>query len=78
MQDGFFDNYERVQTIILCTESFTKEECFIFQEILTGMGIKSTLKVRNKDKDTYRIPISKLSMPAIITRISGTHNDICP
>ena len=27
MDDGYFDSYGRTKTILLCTESFTKEEC---------------------------------------------------
>lgn len=65
MQDGFFDKYGRAQTIILCTESFTKAECIILQDVLKNIGIKSTLKIRNKSKDTYRIRISKTSMPLV-------------
>lgn len=58
IQDGYFDAHGRTQTIILCTESFTKTECVLLQEVLKNMGIKSTLKIRNKEKDTYRIRIS--------------------
>lgn len=65
MQDGFYDNNGRTQTIILCTESFTKAECIMLQDVLMDMGIKSTLKIRNKNKDTYRIRISKLSIPLL-------------
>lgn len=65
MQDGYFDNNGRTQTILLCTECYTKDECILLQGVLRNMGIKSTLKRRNKDKDTYRIRISKLSMPLV-------------
>lgn len=65
MQDGFFDAYGRAQIIVLCTESFTKAECIMLQNVLRNLGIKSTLKIRNKEKDTYRIRISKLSMPLV-------------
>ena len=30
MDDGYFDNYGRTQTIILCTESVTKEETAMY------------------------------------------------
>ncbi len=63
MQHGYFDKYGRRQTIILCAESFTKEDCLILQNVLSNMGIKSTLKI--KAKDTYRIRIPKLSMPLV-------------
>lgn len=62
MEDGFFDNYGRAKTLILCTDSFTKEECILLQKLLFKYGIISTLKIRNKIKNTYRIRISKLSM----------------
>lgn len=38
----------------LCTESFTKAEYHILE-----WGIISILKIRNKNKNTYRIRISK-------------------
>jgi len=59
MEDGYFDGYGRSQTLILCTESFTKLECVLLQEALGKLGIVSTLKIRNKVKETYRIRISK-------------------
>lgn len=65
MEDVYFDNYGRTQTVILCTESFTKEECKILQNLLLKYEINSTLKVRNKAKNIYRIRISKLSMPKL-------------
>ena len=36
MDDGYFDSYGRAQTVLLCTESFTKEECIILQSLLAG------------------------------------------
>lgn len=65
MDDGYFDSYGRCQTIILCTESFTKTECILLQSLLLDLGIKTTLKIRNKEKDTYRIRFSKKSMPLV-------------
>ena len=62
MDDGYFDSYGRAQTIILCTESFTKSECVLLQSILSDLNIKSTLKIRSKENDRYRIRISKTSM----------------
>ena len=62
MDDGYFDSYGRVQTILLCTESFTKSECVLLQSVLTDLNIKSTLKIRSKENDRYRIRISKTSM----------------
>ena len=65
MVDGYFDSDGRTKTILLCTESFTKSECVLLQEVLMALGIKSTLKIRDKEKDRYRIRISKTSMPLI-------------
>ena len=76
MDDGYFDSYGRTQTIFLCTESFSKEECLLLISVLEKFGIKSTLKIRNKVKDRYRIRISKLSMPILITLVKPyMHND---
>jgi LAGLIDADG DNA endonuclease family len=33
MDDGYFDYHGRTQTVLLCTESFTKEECIIIQSV---------------------------------------------
>lgn len=65
IQDGYFDAYGRALTVILCTESFTKQECILLQQVLLSFSIKSTLKVRNKQQDTYRIRVSKSSMPLL-------------
>jgi LAGLIDADG DNA endonuclease family len=48
MDDGYFDSHGRTQTVLICTESFTKEECIILQSVLEKLDIKSTLKVRYK------------------------------
>jgi LAGLIDADG DNA endonuclease family/Proton-conducting membrane transporter/NADH-Ubiquinone oxidoreductase (complex I), chain 5 N-terminus len=69
MDDGYFDSYGRTQTILLCTESFTKEECLILQSLLEILDIRSTLKVRDKIKDRYRIRISKTSMDRVISLV---------
>lgn len=39
MEDGYFDSYGRTQTILLCTESFTKEEWIILQDLLSNLDI---------------------------------------
>ena len=65
IEDGYFDAYGRVQTILLCTESFTLDECKLLQEVLLGLGIVTTLKVRNSAKGTHRIRVSKKSMPLL-------------
>jgi hypothetical protein len=33
MDDGYFDSHGRTQTILLCTESFTKTECILLQSV---------------------------------------------
>jgi hypothetical protein len=48
MDDGYFYSHGRTKTLLLCTESFTKEECIILQSLLVKLDIKSTLKVREK------------------------------
>ncbi|CAO1637796.1 unnamed protein product (mitochondrion) [Jaminaea pallidilutea] len=72
IQDGYFDNNGRTQTTILCTESFTKIECNLLQEVLITFSIKSTLKVRNKHKNTYRIRISKKSIPILVNLVKDS------
>ena len=69
MDDGYFDSYGRSQTILLCTESFTKEECLILQSLLENLDIKSTLKVRDKINNRYRIRISKTSMSRVFSLV---------
>jgi LAGLIDADG DNA endonuclease family/Proton-conducting membrane transporter/NADH-Ubiquinone oxidoreductase (complex I), chain 5 N-terminus len=65
MNDGYFDSHGRTKTILLCTESFIKTDLYILQNILLKLNIVSTLKIRNKEEDTYRIRISKDSMPLL-------------
>ena len=48
MDDGYFDSYGRSKTVILCTESFTKEECQILQSLLEKLNIKSTRRKKGK------------------------------
>ena len=69
MDDGYFDSYGRTKTVLLCTESFSKEECIILQSLLEKLNVKSTLKVRDKINDRYRIRISKTSMDRVISLV---------
>ena len=69
MDDGYFDSHGRTQTVLLCTESFTKEECIILQSVLERLEIKSTLKVRDKNNHKYRIRISKTSINRVISLV---------
>ena len=62
-------SYGRTKTVLLCTESFTKEECIILQSLLEKLNIKSTLKVRDKINNRYRIRISKTSMDIVISLV---------
>jgi len=76
MDDGYFDSYGRAKTVILCTDSFIEEECIILQSLLEKLDIKSTLKIRNKNKNSYRIRISKTSMDIVIALVKPhIHND---
>jgi hypothetical protein len=65
MGDGYYDSYGRAQNTILCTDSFTRDECFLLVAVLEQFNILATLKTRNKVKNTYRIRISKKSMPLL-------------
>ena len=69
MDDGYFDSHGRTKTVLLCTESFTKEECIILQSLLEKLNIKSTLKVRDKINNRYRIRISKTSVDRVISLV---------
>lgn len=62
IQDGYYDGHGRTKTVLLCTESFTKEECFLLQKVLLNFQLKSSLKIRDKQRETYRIRISKTSI----------------
>jgi len=77
MDDGYFDSYGRAKTVLLCTESFTKEECIILQNLLLEkLNIKSTLKIRDKINNRYRIRISKTNMDTVISLVKPhMHND---
>ena len=65
MDDGYFDGNGRTNTILLCTESFSKTECILLQSLLLNLGLKTTLKIRNKENDRYRIRFSKKSIPLV-------------
>jgi hypothetical protein len=67
MDDGNFDSHGRTKTILLCTESFSKLECVtvLLQSLLSNYNIKTTLKIRNKEKNRYRIRISRTSMSLV-------------
>ena len=69
MDDGYFDSHGRTKTLLLSTESFTKEECIILQSLLVKLDIKSILKVRDKVHNKYRIRISKTSMDRVISLV---------
>ena len=77
MDDGYFDSYGRTKTVLLCTESFSKEDCITLQNLLLNkLNIKSTLKIRDKNNNRYRIRISKTSMEIVISLVKPyMHND---
>jgi len=56
--------FTHVEFKLLCTESFIKKECIILQSLLVKLNIKSTLKVRDKVNNKYRI--SKTNMDRVI------------
>ena len=66
MDDGYFYKHGRAKTVLLCTESFNKEECIILQSLLEKLNIKSTLKVRDKNNNRDRIRTSKTNMDRVI------------
>ena len=66
MGDGYFYSHSRTKTLLLCTESFTKEKCIILQLLLVKLNIKSILKVRDKVNNKYRIRIFKTSLDKVI------------
>jgi len=66
MDDGYFYSYGRAKTVLLYTESFSKEECIILQSLLEKLNIKSTLKIRDKINNRYRIRISKTSLDRVL------------
>ena len=59
------DGYATRNTIILCTENFSKQECLLLVNLLSRFGMNSFIKIRNKLKDRNRIHISSLSMPIV-------------
>jgi hypothetical protein len=85
MVDGYFDSYGRAKTVILLRKRLNHlflllaqlgEECIILQSLLEKLDIKSTLKIRNKNKNSYRIRISKTSMDRVIALVLRNHISI--
>lgn len=68
MEDGYWNNSD--QTILFCTECFTKKDTLFLIEQLSILGIKATLSIRNKGKETYRIRISKKSVPLLRSSVT--------
>ena len=76
MVDGYLDYHGRTPTVLLYTKSFTTEECIILQSVLEKLDIKTTLKVRDKINNRYRIRISKTSMQRVVYLVkSYVHTD---
>ena len=61
MEDGYWENNDC--TFLFCTECYTKKECLFLISLLSRLGVKAGLKMRNRKKDTYRIRISRHSVP---------------
>lgn len=57
MDDGYWAPY----TVLGCCENFTKAECIRLQSMLLSLGLESSLTLRNRERYTYRIRISKSS-----------------
>jgi hypothetical protein len=59
--DGYFAN----NGLVLCTESFTEQECLKLKSLLEKLDLKVTLHVRSKTS-SHRIYISALSKERLI------------
>ena len=71
MDDGYLYSHGRTHTVLLCTESFSKEKCIILQSVLEKLNKKFTLKVRDKNNNRY-----KTSMYRIISLVKPyMHNN---
>ena len=62
MDDGYFTD----KTVIFCTDSFTREECIILQELLKGYGIQSGFIVH---KGNLRIRVYRGSFERLSTLV---------
>lgn len=76
MDDGYFDTNKKI--IIFCTENFSKEECIILQNLLFKLNIKTSLYLRNKNKDTYRIRLTRKSTVILVSLIKSYIHPILP
>ena len=65
MNDGYWD----ANTVVLCTESFTKEDCLLLLDLLAKLGIVAGLKLRSREKNVYRIRISTKSIALVKTLV---------
>jgi hypothetical protein len=41
MDDDYFDSHGRTQTVLLCRDSFIKEECIILQSVLEKRKVRN-------------------------------------
>ena len=71
IQDGYFDNYARTNTILLSTDNFSKKDCLKLLNVLQNLNIRASLKIRDRNKEQYRIRISKNSVNDIRRLISS-------
>lgn len=68
MGDGFYTQ----DVVIICSESFTKEEQeLIISALFESFGIKASLnkRISNSGTKSFRIRISKKSMDKLITLV---------
>jgi hypothetical protein len=58
--------------VTLCTDSFTFEEVLNLKSVLEnkGFGLKCTIHTKRKANTYYRIYITKISMPLLISLVS--------
>jgi hypothetical protein len=71
IEDGYWDN--DAKTILFCTECFILQENMFLIKLFSDLGIKATLKVRNKAKGTYWIRVSRLSLGLLRNLVQHMH-----
>ena len=63
MEDGYWE--QDGKTIFFCTECFSRQDNLFLIQLLSHLGIKATLKIRNKAKDACRIRVSRKSLTVL-------------
>jgi len=54
-----------VKLFFFCTECFSRQDNLFLIQLLSHLGIKATLKIRNKAKDACRIRVSRKSLTVL-------------